>query len=193
MSLDHILLGMLESPASGYDLGREFEQSARHFWFAELSQIYPALRKLEERGWLASREVPSERGPNRRVYRRTDAGTSALHAWLREAPQLHTMRVPYVAKLTFLGELHDDEESRRFFRTLRAELDGRVAALRTIETCHEIEHGRPDALDDAGFHRWASLQAGLAVAQARRDWCDRMLAALDRRAAATSRNETGAA
>ena len=40
MSLDHILLGLLREPATGYDLGNAFSENVRHFWSAELSQIY---------------------------------------------------------------------------------------------------------------------------------------------------------
>ena len=50
MSLDHILLGLLREPATGYDLGNAFSENVRHFWSAELSQIYPALKRLEQRG-----------------------------------------------------------------------------------------------------------------------------------------------
>ena len=38
MPLEHILLGTLARPASGYDLKAGFESSARHFWYAELQQ-----------------------------------------------------------------------------------------------------------------------------------------------------------
>ena len=53
MSLNHILLGMLKEPGSGYDLGKRFSEGPIHFWSAELSQIYPALRRMTERGWLS--------------------------------------------------------------------------------------------------------------------------------------------
>ena len=54
MSLDHILLGLLREPATGYDLGNAFSENVRHFWSAELSQIYPTLKRLEQRGMLRS-------------------------------------------------------------------------------------------------------------------------------------------
>ena len=98
MSLDHILLGMLETPAAGYDLGREFEASARLFWAAELSQIYPTLKRLESRGLLSSERVPSDRGPDRKVYSRTEAGTAELERWLREEPELGHARLSPVAQ-----------------------------------------------------------------------------------------------
>ena len=69
MNLDSILLAMLTEPATGYELKTAFDQSASHFWPAELSQIYRTLKRLEEAGRLKSRSEPSDRGPDRRVYR----------------------------------------------------------------------------------------------------------------------------
>ena len=37
MSLEHILLGLLREPASGYDLKAIFDERIQHFWAAELS------------------------------------------------------------------------------------------------------------------------------------------------------------
>src|ERR1700740_1459020 len=52
VSLEHILLGLLRQPASGYDLKAVLDHGIGHFWGAELSQIYPSLRRLEKRGLL---------------------------------------------------------------------------------------------------------------------------------------------
>jgi DNA-binding PadR family transcriptional regulator len=46
VSLKYIMLGMLREPHSGYDIGKQFEQSLKNFWKAELSHIYPLLKKM---------------------------------------------------------------------------------------------------------------------------------------------------
>ncbi|MDX1577651.1 MAG: PadR family transcriptional regulator, partial [Gemmatimonadota bacterium] len=152
MSLDHILLGMLDRPASGYDLGQAFDRSARLFWFAELSQIYPKLRRMEEKGLLTSRTVPSSRGPRRREYERTPAGTDRLHEWLRQPPHLKRARLEHVAQLYFLGELGDLEETEGFLLALRAELDAQIARFEAIEERHRLECGDVEEVSDAEFH-----------------------------------------
>lgn len=47
--------------------------------------VYPALTRLEGKGWLSSRLVPSPSGPARKYYRPTKAGelelTHAAEAW----------------------------------------------------------------------------------------------------------------
>src|SRR5437588_510550 len=77
MGLDNILLGLLRQPASGYDLKRVFDEGIGHFWAAELSQIYPALKRLEKRRLLRARKVDSKRGPGKYVYQTTAAGQAA--------------------------------------------------------------------------------------------------------------------
>ena len=67
MSLEHILLGLLREPASGYDLKVVLDHGIGHFWAAELSQIYPSLKRLEKQGLLRSRRTASQRGPGRIV------------------------------------------------------------------------------------------------------------------------------
>ncbi len=95
---------MLHQRASGYELRKEFDQSLKHFWHAELAQIYPALHQLEAEGQVSSRETQSEKGPKRRVYRRTKAGQRALTAWLSDGSITDRERFPYLAQVMFRGE-----------------------------------------------------------------------------------------
>ncbi len=171
MSLDHILLGMLREPAAGYDLGRRFEESARMFWFAELSQIYPTLKRLEKRGMLRSREAPSSRGPARRVYELMDAGREELRRWLESGPQFATARIPHIAQLFFMDELGDPEATIGFVESLAAQLRARLARYEAIE---ERIRGCGDdwaAISDRDFNEYSALRAGIAVAEARLGWC----------------------
>ena len=181
MSLDHILLGMLSTPAAGYDLGHEFQASARLFWSAELSQIYPTLRRLERAGLLTSEKVPSERGPDRRVYRRTPAGTAEVAEWLRSPPELGRLRLPHVAQFFFLGELDDLEETARFVRALREDLEKRLRAYGEIDRLIREESGDPATFEGTPFHHYATLRQGVLTAEARLAWCDETLAAIETR------------
>ncbi len=97
MNLDSILLAMLNEPTSGYDLKAAFDRTVNHFWPAELSQIYRTLKRLEKAGLLKSRRQPSDRGPDRRVYRRTAAGRKELRHQLLADPQFVDERLPYIA------------------------------------------------------------------------------------------------
>ena len=61
MSLDFAILGFLSySPFTGYDLKKFFDQSVRHFWTADQSQIYRILARLGDEGKVEM----SDRGAN---------------------------------------------------------------------------------------------------------------------------------
>lgn len=172
MSLDHILLGLLRTPASGYDLGRTFDESARFFWFAELSQIYPTLKRLERDGMLTSRTEPSVRGPARRVYSLTDEGREELRSWLRSGPAFHTLRIPHIAQLFFMDELGDPDETLAFVESFRRQLAERLERYREFEEEVEESHGTWRELPEDEFHRYCALRQGIAVVEARLRWCE---------------------
>ncbi|MBC7811849.1 MAG: PadR family transcriptional regulator, partial [Burkholderiales bacterium] len=75
MSLQHILLGVLkDEPLSGYDLNKFFQYVMQYMWPTEQSQIYRALYKLHEFGWVEIEYVVQDENPNKKIYHLTDAG-----------------------------------------------------------------------------------------------------------------------
>ncbi len=185
MSLEHILLGLLRDPATGYDLKNAFNETVRHFWSAELSQIYPALKRMEHRKLLRSRLEPSPRGPDRRVYSLTEGGRKELLSWLRSGPVVGTERFAYLAQVYFLDSIGDIHETRSFMTALREHFLRWLAELRAVEQAILAAHG--DALkdySDAGFHRFATLRMGIHSIQAKVNWCDETIETIDCRLAA---------
>ena len=184
MSLDHILLGLLRDPATGYDLKNAFSENVRHFWSAELSQIYPTLKRLEQRRMLRSRVEPSPKGPNRKVYSLTLEGRTELLHWLRTGPAVGTERFAYLAQLYFMDALGDLHETRAFMTALRDHLARWLAQLQAVEREVVAAHGdAPERYGDAGFHRFAALRMGIHSIGSKMAWCDETLAAIDRRLA----------
>ena len=182
MSLDHILLGMLGTPASGYDIKRGFSDGTRHFWAAELSQIYPALKKLEERGWLTSRLEPPVRGPRRRVYHRTAEGRAELIRWLAGGPRMGTQRFAYVAQLCFMHELDDLEVTSDFMLELRSRLGEFLALLQQAELAIAGTDGTcVDTLSAEDFHVYLAVRMGVRSLRSKVDWCDEALERIERR------------
>ncbi|MFK7817093.1 MAG: PadR family transcriptional regulator [Planctomycetaceae bacterium] len=182
MSLENILLGMLREPASGYELRREFEEGAQHFWSARLSQIYPTLQRLEEKGLLKSSEKPSEKGPPRRVYKRTKRGTQTLHKWLLGEPVVGTQRFAYIAQLVFMSELNDLAATRSFMVDLRERLAGLLQILQTIaEPDLKKLKRQPHTMGAAEFHDVIAIRMGLKSLASKVEWCDESLAMIDAR------------
>lgn len=74
-------------PAHGYAISRWIAQSSDDELKIEEGALYPALRRLEERGLLDSEWRPSDTGRDARFYSLTTAGRRALRqevaAWER--------------------------------------------------------------------------------------------------------------
>jgi PadR family transcriptional regulator AphA len=169
MSLDHILLGILRSPASGYDIKAFFGEN--NFWHAELSQVYPALNRLEGRGLLSSDTVASTSGPDRRVYHLTESGSEELRTWLTGSPEIGVQKQPHLAQLFFMQELKDPERTIHFLTQLRALLTDRLAFLQKRET-ELVSGGSWDYFEPETFHQYAVLRYGLLSASSNLAWCD---------------------
>jgi DNA-binding PadR family transcriptional regulator len=187
MSLEFILLGLLRTPRSGYDLKAEFDVGVAHFWPAELSQIYVTLKRLTERGWLRNHVEPSDKGPDKRVYQRTPAGRRALHDWLAGDPQIGDERFSYLAQVYFLYELDDLAVSLAFLQKLRERLARRLDALRAIERAVETSPDDLDRFSVEDFHQLLTLQLGVKTGAARLAWCEESIRRVRKR---LSREET---
>ena len=173
MSLKYILLGLLREPQSGYDIKKQFNQSLRNFWNANLSQIYPQLQKLENDGLLTSKQIESATGPPRRVYKRTSKGRRELERWLMQGPKVGEERIAYLAQVYFLGELKDDEQRLRFMHDLRAHMAEWLETLRDVERRWSADDPRyPDELPDSPFYSQLTLDLGLKRISATIEWCD---------------------
>lgn len=190
MSLENILLGILRRPAAGYDIKQQFENVFNHFWFADLTQIYRALNRMEREGLLESRIEPSGRGPARKVYRRTAAGRQALEEWLRGGPVVGNEKFAYLAQIHFLAEV-DPRQAEEFFDTLREELVTQLATLDALEQGWKAEVGTgfPDVLNDEDFHAWLTLDMGLRKTRALVEWVEAAHARLCKRHQGEAANE----
>lgn len=173
MSLEHILLGLLREPASGYDLKTALDHGIGHFWAAELSQIYPALRKLEREGLLRSRQAAAKRGPGRVVYAITGAGRKKLAGWLRSAPQFGDARHTFLAQIYMMDEMKSLPHTLQFLEQLRARWEPRLETLRNKEReWARRDPGFPDGLSAAAFHHYLTLRMGVHSHEGWLKWCE---------------------
>lgn len=182
--MDHVLVGLCREPSSGYDLKAVFDQAIRYFWSAELSQIYPALHRLEARGLLEAEAAPSAKGPTRRLYRATRTGRRKLREWLEEGPAFRDERYVFAAQVFFLDELGDLDDTAEFVRSLRSEFEQRRKALAAVEGPDgEISADDRRDLDADEFHHYLTLRMGIRVVEARIAWCDESLRLIEERKA----------
>lgn len=182
MALDHILLGILRTPASGYQIKQQFDQVFSHFWATDLPQIYRTLNRMEKDGLLAVQEEPSERGPARRVYQLTESGRAALREWLITAPTLASERIGFLAQTFFLGALEDDRQALEFMHALRAELDRELDLLQgAARDWAAADASYPDCTDRDDFYAQLTLDLGIQKLTTQVAWASRCIRRIEDR------------
>jgi PadR family transcriptional regulator, regulatory protein PadR len=80
-SLDALILKTLESgPRHGYAIARFIEEGSGETVVIEEGSLYPALYRMERRGWLEAEWGESELGRRAKLYRLTRQGRTQLAA-----------------------------------------------------------------------------------------------------------------
>ena len=87
-TLDMLVLKTLQTGAQhGYGIAQRLQQLSRDVLQVEEGSLYPALYRMEQRGWIASSWGVSEHNRRARFYRLTRAGRTQLDAerasWVR--------------------------------------------------------------------------------------------------------------
>jgi transcriptional regulator len=78
-SLDMLILKSLESEARhGYGIARHLKESSRDFIQLEEGSLYPALHRMEKRGWIQSEWGQSESNRRAKFYRLSSTGRKQL-------------------------------------------------------------------------------------------------------------------
>lgn len=80
-TLDLLILKTLSwGPAHGYSVARWIQQLTEDVLSVGEGSLYPALHRLEERGWVASEWQRSENNRKAKFYKLTAAGRAQLRA-----------------------------------------------------------------------------------------------------------------
>ena len=73
-----ILRTLLPGPSHGHAIARHIQRTSEDLLQVETGSLYPALYRLEARGWVAASWEKSEKGKRARYYRITAAGRKQL-------------------------------------------------------------------------------------------------------------------
>src|SRR5262244_1703928 len=93
-TLDMLILQILSlEPAHGYGIAQRLDQISRSVVQVNQGSLYPALHRLEQRGWLEAEWKQSETGREAKFYSLTRAGRKQLaterESWTRLAGAVH--------------------------------------------------------------------------------------------------------
>lgn len=176
-TLEHALLGLLAlSPMTGYDIHQIFTETPMTMFSASPGSIYPALSRLEDRGWLRSETDGGSDTRPRRTYHVTPAGEEVLDAWLARPPTLAEVADDTretMLRFSMMENRRDRDEVLAFLRTFREvlatyldDLETRLADLRALSSLHPA----------------LALECGVMGVRSQIEWVDRAIARIDRAA-----------
>ena len=125
---------MLFRSMTGYDLKQCMLNSTSNFFDASFGSIYPALKKMEEKGLVSSMEVV-EGGKYKKRYAITEIGETDFRNWLEQEIDFSKTRPDHLIKVFFFGflpkekaihSLHKFIEGVEQVHTRLAEYDSQV-------------------------------------------------------------------
>jgi len=170
----YAVLGLLTvEPMSGYDLRKHFQESLIYFWNESYGQIYPALKQLARKGFVApvSGDKPGER--DRQLYCLTPKGRDSLRQWLVQPPKRQAIRNEFLMKL-FLGRSapqHALSEHIRRFQTGQQDL---LATFLSIRDEVHVEQAKSPNLK----YWMLAIDYGIYMRRAEIAWCREALRVL---------------
>jgi DNA-binding PadR family transcriptional regulator len=169
--LDLAVLGLLKERAMhGYELRKQLTQRLGFFWTVSFGSLYPTLRKLERRGWVAKTRSGDERpasgsGRRKQVYRITAEG---------ERQFLTLLEGPGGAEDKFTLRL-------AFFRYLRPETRIRLLERRKAYLQDRLEEGRRSLSGATGrsadAYTLSLMRHGVEITERDIEWLDELVAA----------------
>ncbi len=173
--LEQVLLAMIcTAPCSGYELKQRFSTTPMGVYKPSSGSLYPALRRLEQRGLLRAQRSRARRTTARptRVYEPTAMGRAAHLAWVRAPldpasiwPQLGM----HLLRFVMMEPLLDRHEILAFLRSFEVAMAAFVDRLERHTASSQL----------LGRHAVLALDHGIAVHRASLDWARRTIAHLD--------------
>ena len=172
------VLGALSvEPMTGYRLRAAITDTLGHFWHESFGQIYPALRTLQDAGYV-QREGTTGTG----AFVITAAGEAHLRELLTEPFSPATPRDPLLLRLFFARHVPPELTRERLVQALDAAVSGSQEYARIRAEIEEQPSG-----PDATF--WLiTLSHGEHAARARIAWAQEALKMLGRTEAEAGRD-----
>ncbi|MEN0651690.1 MULTISPECIES: PadR family transcriptional regulator [Hyphobacterium] len=132
----------MEGPMTAYGVRRAFLDSPSSFWSASAGAIYPALNRMEEAGWVASKDATRGKRPAK-ALQLTASGKAEISRWaIDTATAIGPGFDPFRLRAPLWMRLEVAERAE-----LKAALESRV--LKRIEVIDALDPRHPDALRHA--------------------------------------------
>jgi DNA-binding PadR family transcriptional regulator len=99
--LEYIILGFLMcGETSGYAIKKWMTKSTSYFFDASYGSIYPALKRLEQKGMVTFREL-MEGNKYKKIYQISESGRECFMKWINESIVFEKSRQDHLVKIFF--------------------------------------------------------------------------------------------
>ena len=106
--LEYVVIGMvIHKPLTGYDIKKEIEAGIGNFFKSSYGNLYPALKKLTDKGFLTLTEQ-THVNRLKKYYMVTEFGKTAFLEWLTSPLDSGSVTVSLLTRIFFFGELSED-------------------------------------------------------------------------------------
>jgi len=162
--IEYVVLGMvLHEPLTGYDIKKEIEAGIGNFYKASYGSLYPALKKLTDKGYMALTEQ-TQVGRLKKYYMATDLGKTAFWEWLASPVDVNSGTASMLARIFFFGELPRDIRSQKL-QEYECEIEKILAKHKKIE-----KQFADSIKNDRDYFELSTLYFGLQMAQGMIRW-----------------------
>ncbi len=177
-TLEYALLGLVSmAPVSGYDVHKIFATTPLAHFSSSPGAIYPALKRLEQRGLLRAALDRAREARPRRVFSLTSAGEQALNAWLRQPvtrEEIIRSNGAPILRFSLAGGRLAADEVVAYLRGWKQVLAAYVEELRGHQAALEAAAQVPP-------HGLLALQNGLRGFECELGWIDDAMTQIRRR------------
>ena len=136
---------------TGYDLKKKFSISFSFFSGLSYGSIYPALRKMEQEGWIILKVEIQDGAPNRKIYTITDEGRKVFLENLRAPFAPERPKNAFLARLFFFSYLTLEEQL--------ATANGYLKSMKEIE--QDLREVEPEIKGRADEYQYLCYRFGV--------------------------------
>lgn len=170
---EYSIIGLISlGKAAGYDLVRIFADTPMRQYSAGLGSVYPALRRLEQRGVVRSAADGSSGKRRRRVYSLTRAGRRLFTDWLHEevsADEVETDVRTSLLRFSFMQGHCSTQQVLRYLSSFETEMR---RYLKDLEQRQRAFH------EMGAAHAFFALDNGIRALRAHIRWAQATRTAL---------------
>lgn len=155
---------LLEHNLTGYDIKKRIENGIGIFYKASYGSLYPALKRLTEKGFLVTSE-PNQSNRKKIFYHITPEGKAQFFEWLSSPMDIFEGTNTYLAKVYFFDNLSPEIRERQLFEYEINNRNYLKKLLNLEKEFNEIDN------KDCFYYKLSTLYYGISITQKTIEWC----------------------